>query len=45
MSEDNTARACGTYRGGEKMHTGFWWGNPKERGNLKPSRTSWEGVY
>ena len=26
------------------MHTGFWWGNPKERGDLKPLRTSWEGV-
>jgi len=20
------------YRGEEKVHTGFWWGNPKERG-------------
>jgi len=27
-------RACSMYGGGE-VHTGFWWGNPKERDHLE----------
>jgi len=27
--------ACGTYRKRGEVHTGFWWGNLRERGHLE----------
>jgi hypothetical protein len=31
MKDDEVGGACGTYEGEDKIHDGFWWGNPKER--------------
>jgi hypothetical protein len=28
-------RECVTYGGRGEVHTGFWWGNPKERDRLE----------
>jgi hypothetical protein len=27
--------ACSTYGGGERLHTGFWWGDLRERNHLE----------
>jgi hypothetical protein len=33
--KDVMGEACSTCGGEERLHTGFWWGNLKEKGHLE----------
>ena len=35
-------RPCSMYGGREKLHTGFWWGNLRERGHQEDQSTGGE---
>jgi len=36
QNKNELGGACSTYgRGGEEIHTGVWWSNPRERDHLK----------
>jgi hypothetical protein len=35
IKKNEIGRSCGRYGGREEVHTGLWWGNLMEKGNLE----------